>query len=828
MSLLTETPAALTLTGISKTYPGVRALDDVSISLAPGRVHAILGENGAGKSTLVGIAAGSVVPDAGTIGLAGRTNQQLRPAAARAQGLAIVYQTPALAPSLSVVDAVLTLLPDEKVPARREAATWLSGHFAALGLDIDPHAIVGELSQREAHLIEIAAALASEPEVLVLDEPTEALGPEETEWLFERIAELVARGVAIAYITHRIPEVVAIASDLTVLRDGRVVGAGSVADFTAEEIVTLIIGRSLETTFPAKGTAADAPVLLDVASLTGDGFHDVSFDVRRGQVVGVAGVEGNGQRQLLRALAGGGSRAGEVRLAGSRISLRSQRATARAGVVFLPGDRLGEAMFANLSIRENVVAPSLGAAMPHGWTRRPTEYALTREAIHEFAVKTATLETPLSALSGGSQQKVLLARARLGDPRVLLVEDPTQGVDAGARVEIYAFLRAMAESGVAVVVLSTDAVELEGLCDRVLVLSRGALAADLAGDEISERAITGVAVLAAGHHAGGDPDEHRRARHGRLRTHLQTLVLLALVVAMSGYTASRSSSFLDPLNVSQLLAAATVLVFVGLAQLIVVVTGGIDLSVGSVVALSGVVISFFAGGSTGSFAVGVPLAIAVGAAIGCLNGLLVTKLRIPAVIATLVSSVAVLGMAQILRPAPDGSATNAILTALGTTVATVPVLLIAALVVAGLVTFGLQRTSAGRALRAAGSDPVKANRMGVDVPLARVLAMTLAGAFSACAGLALYAQTGIGDANTGQSLTLASVTVIVLAGVNIFGGSGSAIGVAAAALLLQVITNSLTFLELSLAWQYWLQGAFVIVAAVIPMLMARGRAVVDR
>jgi ribose transport system ATP-binding protein len=823
MSLLTETPAALTLTGISKAYPGVRALDDVSISLEAGRVHAILGENGAGKSTLVGIAAGSVVPDSGTIGLAGQAHERLRPAAARARGLAIVYQTPALAPSLTVVDAVLTLLPEGKAPARREASRWLRDHFTALGLSIDPDAVVGDLSQREAHLIEIAAALASDPEVLVLDEPTEALGPEETAWLFERIAELVGRGVAIAYITHRIPEVVAIAQDLTVLRDGRVVGRGAVADFTADEIVTLIIGRSLETTFPPKADAGE-DVLLAVSDLSGPGFADVSFEVRRGEVVGLAGVEGNGQRQLLRALAGGGSSSGTVSVGGRRVSLRSHRAAARAGVVFLPGDRLGEAMFGKLSIRENVVAPALEDAMPRGVTRRRVEYDLTREAIREFAVKTATLETPVSSLSGGSQQKVLLARARLGDPRVLLVEDPTQGVDAGARVEIYAFLRRIAASGVAVVVLSTDAVELEGLCDRVLVLSRGAVAADLSGEEISERAITGVAVLAADHHADAEQAERRRVRGRGLRAHLQTAVLVGLIVAMAGYTTSRSSAFLDPLNVSQLLAAATVLVLVGLAQLVVVITGGIDLSVGSVVALSGVIVSFFAGGSAGSFAAGALLAICAGAVVGGINGLLVTRLQIPAVIATLVSSVAVLGMAQVMRPEPDGSATDTIMTALGTTVGSVPVLLMVAVGLAAVVAFALARTTAGRALRAAGSDAVKANRMGVDVPLARVLAMVLAGALSACAGLALYAQTGIGDANTGQSLTLASVTVIVLAGVNIFGGSGSAIGVAAAALLLQVITNSLTFLELSIAWQYWIQGAFVIVAAVIPMLASRARA----
>ena len=222
---MNETPttvaSALTLSGITKTYPGVTALDAVSVDIAAGRVHAVLGENGAGKSTLVGIAAGSVVPDAGTIGLAGREYDRIRPAEARESGLAIVYQIPALAPSLSVVDAVLLLLPASKRPSRRTAAAWVAAHFERLSLNIDPHALVSSLSLREAHLVEIAAALASDPRVLVLDEPTEALGPEETAWLFGQVRGLLDEGVAIVYITHRIPEVMEIGDDLTVLRDGR-------------------------------------------------------------------------------------------------------------------------------------------------------------------------------------------------------------------------------------------------------------------------------------------------------------------------------------------------------------------------------------------------------------------------------------------------------------------------------------------------------------------------------------------------------------------------------------------------------------------------------
>lgn len=817
-----DTP--LILSGITKVYPGVRALDDVSVSVAAGRVHAILGENGAGKSTLVGIAAGSVVPDSGTIGLAGEELPRMNTRDARERGLAIVYQTPALAPSLSVVDAVLLLLPESKRPSRATAVAWLTEHFRDLGLRIDPLAQIANLSLRDAHLVEIAAALASEPRVLVLDEPTEALGPEETRWLFERIELLLAGGTAIVYITHRIPEVVEIGHDLTVLRDGRVVGRGLVSEYDEENIVELIVGRSLETTFPDKPALLDdASPVFSISELEGRRFASVSFDARRGEIIGLAGVEGNGQREVLRALGGHGHASGSVTVDGQLVSLRSPRSAKAAGIVYLPGDRLGEAMFGAMTIRENIVAPSLRQAMPFGIINRPAEYRLTRQAIEGLAVKTPTLEAPITALSGGSQQKVLLARARLGDPRVLLVEDPTQGVDAGARVEIYAFLRAMAEAGTTVVVLSTDAVELEGLCDRVVVFSRGRVQTILDGDDVTERAITGTAVLSTDTSEATviTADAGARRRRSPLGAGgTQATVLLALALVLSLATTLVSSAFLNPLNVGQLLAASSVIILVGLAQLIVVMTGGIDLSIGSVVALSTVVVSYFGQGGPGVFALGVALAILAGAVVGAINGLLVTRLALPPVIATLVTSIAVVGIAQVLRPAPGGSATGDIMAAVGLAIAGVPVVLMIAVIIAVALWYVIERTTLGRGLRAAGSDAVKANRMGVNVDRMRFVAATLAGVLAAIAGLVLYTRTGIGDASTGQALTLTSVTAIVIAGASIFGGSGSAIAVAAAGLLLQTITSALSFLSLGLSWQYWLQGIFVILAALIPIVLA--------
>jgi ribose transport system ATP-binding protein len=269
---------------------------------------------------------------------------------------------------------------------------------------------------------------------------------------------------------------------------------------------------------------------------------------------------------------------------------------------------------------------------------------------------------------------------------------------------------------------------------------------------------------------------------------------------------------------------------VGLAQLLVVMTGGIDLSVGSVVALSGVIVSFFANGDMLLFIVGVAISIVAGLVVGVINGLLVTRLNIPPVIATLVTSIAIVGLAQVLRPQPSNTATDAIMTAIGTTVAGIPLILVVSLLIAVVLWFVIGRTRLGRGLRAAGSDPVKANRMGVSVRGMRMFAAVAAGGLSAVAGFALYTTTGIGDANTGQTLTLTSVTAIVIAGASIFGGSGSAIAVAAAGFLLETITSALTFLSLSLSWQYWVQGAFVLVAAVIPLVvrLARARAEATR
>ncbi|MFD2415089.1 ATP-binding cassette domain-containing protein [Amycolatopsis pigmentata] len=809
---------ALALSGIVKQYPGVRALAGVDLTVRPGQVHAVLGENGAGKSTLVGVAAGSVTPDQGRITLLGKEYPAMTPVVARAHGLALVYQTPALAPSLTVAEAMLVLLPETVRPSVAGAREWTRNHFAGLGLEIDAELRIADLTPREAHLVEIAAALATDPRVLVLDEPTEALGPDETDWLFRQVRALVSTGAAVVYITHRIPEIREIADTMTVLRDGHVVGGGDVAEFTDEQIVELIVGRSLDTTFPGKPDLTGAGTVFEFEGLTGAGFRDVSGSVRAGEIVGFAGVEGNGQREALRALAGLGRSQGRVRVGRRTARLSSPAAAAACGIVFLSGDRLREAMFGDLSVRENVDAlrlPDIAAARSLVLPGR--ERALVAPAVAALRVKAASLDTPVNTLSGGNQQKVLLARASLGSPKVLVVEDPTQGVDAGARLEIYRVLREVAGRGTAVVVLSTDAVELEGLCDRVLVFSRGRVKAELQAATLSEREITGAAVLSTELSEERPPPTGSRTRRRLFGGESQAVAMLALAILVAGLTTLSSPAFLSSLNIGQLLLATSSLAFVSLGQLLVVMTGGIDLSVGSVVALSVVTVSFFSGGSPALFVVGFCGAAGAGALIGLLNGLLVSRVSMPPVVATLVTSIGVLGIAQLLRPLPGGQAGDALLSLLGTTFGSLPLVFVLTVVVGVLAHVVVRRTRAGRALRATGSDAVRAARMGVGTARTRLSAYAVAGVLAALGGVALFSQTGVGDASVGQALTLTSVTAVVLGGASIFGGTGSALATVATAIFLQTITSALSFLSVSLAWQYWIEGILVVGAALVPL-----------
>ena len=484
-------PVVLSLRGASKAFGAVQALRDVSVECRAGEIHALVGENGSGKSTLLGIASGFLAPDEGAVEIGGSPLKSASPAEARRLGLGIAYQDYSHVLDLSVAENLFLAAPAGARPQYGRVRDWARSTLQGLSLDLDVDASAGALPLAERQLLEVAKALLTRPKVLLLDEPTTALGPDAVEQLHTLVLEQARAGVAIVYVSHRLPEVLAVAERVTVLRDGIGQGTFDAPSVSEEGLIALMIGRPLEVAFPERRAQdAEAEVLLAVSGLRGERFGPIDLVVRRGEIVGIAGAEGNGQVQFLRALAGVVPSTGTAACDGVQLDTRSPLGPLRAGVVLLSGDRRGEALFPALSVRANATVQVLSKLARIGVVTRARERRALDSLVSRLRVRMGSIEQPVQSLSGGNQQKISLIRPFLrGDVKVLLAEEPTQGVDVGARFDIYEALREKASEGVATVVKSSDPLELAGLCDRVVVMSRGRIVEEIAAADLGERRI---------------------------------------------------------------------------------------------------------------------------------------------------------------------------------------------------------------------------------------------------------------------------------------------------------------------------------------------------
>ncbi|MBN9174303.1 MAG: ATP-binding cassette domain-containing protein [Microbacterium sp.] len=810
----------LVLSGITKTFPGVRALTDVDLEVRSGEIHALVGENGAGKSTLMAVASGALAPDAGVVRIGGDELASADPERARAMGLAIVRQDPALLPDLTVAENMAVGVGYRRVGGLGRAARWAHDQLEPWQMGIDARSRVADLSVEQRFIVEIAKALALSPRVLILDEPTEHLSLEEVQKLFRRVREVVATGTAVVYISHRIPEVKQISDRITVLRDGKVRGTFLADDVDEAQIIEHAIGRKLEAVFPEKGSVAGSigeAERLEVRGLHSEDFADISFAVRAGEIVGLAGVQGNGQSALIRALAGQSPAAGAVVVDGAPVR-RGSTAAARAGIVYVPADRHREGVFLPLSVAENISAATLPDASAGGFVRESRVLARARDLIDRLSIKTPSPRTPVQSLSGGNQQKVVLARTMLARPRVLLAEEPTQGVDAGARVDIYRILRDAADQGAAVVVLSSDGVELEGLCDRVLIMSRGKVVRELDGTDVTEAEI-GRAALTSTTMREREERGRRQAWRDWLRgDHAPAVALATVFLALGLVVSAANPAYLSAFNINNLLFMVASLLFVGAAQQVVVLGAGFDLSIGPAMGFLVVIASFWIVDG-GNLYVGLGLMLLGALGIGAINGLLVTRFGVSPVVATLAMFMALQGLYLLLRSTPGGVIFPGVADMIQARVGIVPVVTIVAVVVLVVLEVALRRTRWGVELRAVGSQSAASERLGIRVGWVRFLSYVLASLLVLPAAIVLMAQIGIGDGRPSVSYTLSSVTVVVLAGTSIFGGRGSFIAVLAAAFLVQQILNVSPFLGLSQAWSYWLPGIVTLGAASLYAVM---------
>jgi len=492
----------LELRGVSRQFGAVRALTNVSFDCRAGEVHAIVGENGSGKSTLLGIASGFVDPDLGEIRIDGKRLRTDSPALARKLGLAMAYQDLSLVQAEPVKNNLFLAAPPEKRPPywrRKRWARKLLGEFD-LDLELFPDAPAGSLTLAERQLFEVAKALVSDPKVLLLDEPTTALGPDEVEDLHRTVSTIRNQGIGVVYVSHRLPEVLEIADRITVLRDGVAQGTFDAKQTTEHELVDLIVGRSFEAAFPPAALPEEQRHdVLVVEALQGQSFGPVTFTLESGEVVGIAGAEGNGQPQLFDTLSGRTPpRAGRVVCEDKELTLVSTHEAIGAGIMMLPGDRKHEALMTVLGVRVNSTIQSLRQFSVFNFLRRGTEEKAVQGLVDELEIRTPSLEQPVEFLSGGNQQKVVVSRTFLKKPSVILAYEPTQGVDVGSRFDIYQALRARTNEGAAILVKSSDPLELAGLCDRVLVLSRGQIVEEIPGDELTEVRIVEAIVRGPG------------------------------------------------------------------------------------------------------------------------------------------------------------------------------------------------------------------------------------------------------------------------------------------------------------------------------------------
>jgi len=492
----------LRLSAIAKRYGGVTALQEVDFACHRGSIHAILGENGAGKSTLIKVIAGVVQPDTGRMELEGRAVALAGPRDALAEGLVCVFQELSLMPDLSVADNLCITNPpgiagfiDGRAQRRRAEAL-----LAEVGCaDVDPRALVKDLSLSRRQLVEIAKALGRRPRLLILDEATSALTSADVQRVYEILRRLRDDGVAILYISHRMHEIEALADRCSVFRGGRHIETFPQGRHSAGEIVELMIGREITAVFPPKPQpVAGRPAMLAVDRLGWEGrLHELSLEVGRGEIVGLGGLDGQGQRELLLALFGVlRDVRGRVEVDGKPALAKSPRQAKAAGLglALVPEDRKSEGLMLAMSVRENLTLAALDGLSRLGLIDRRRETERAEAAVRQLSIRAGTLDLAVGGLSGGNQQKVVIAKWLMTEPRVILLMDPTRGIDIGTKQEVYLLLRRLADAGAALLLYSTDYDELIGLCDRVLIMYQGRIIRELAGAEITEQNIVAGAL----------------------------------------------------------------------------------------------------------------------------------------------------------------------------------------------------------------------------------------------------------------------------------------------------------------------------------------------
>ena len=843
--------AFLEMQGLSKRYGGVQALRGARLSIAaPGTAHALIGENGSGKSTLLGILSGQVRPDDGELRLGGRSLIFNTPADALREGIATVSQETAVAANLSVAENILM---GRRLVRTRRLINWRASRAAAariltqLKLDYDPEWLVGELGPGQRQMVEIARAISMQARILILDEPTSSLDSGEVAALFEVIEHLKREGVTILLVSHRLKELFQLCQTVTVLRDGQTVAQGALDQFDHDSLIAAMVGPQARTRTVARasrGSGAVGPTALEIRDLSAEGsLQNISLEVRAGEIIGLAGLIGSGRSELLECLFGLRAAEGAILVGGSAVDVRTPRDAIRAGIAFLPPDRKAQGLVLSGSARTNMMAVATAeharAAMP----RRRFEDPVITQFCRSMHVRLHDVDAPVSALSGGNQQKIALAKWLVKRPTVLLLDEPTRGVDVNAKREIHRLLEDVASEGVALLVSSSEPAELLELCDRILVMSRGRsvelVHAASANEETLMRLATGAGQ--SGHsveaqelpttngnegrpkHApvGDRSPIPARTREGAMGARVWRAVhhlvpVLALLAVTSLVFTMTSPGFLTGSNLSILLTSNAQLWVVAMALTFVMVGGAIDLSVAAMMALLGVLFAKLLELNVGpgaSFA----LTLAAGALLGGLaNGFLIARLRLSFLLVTLATTATLTGLVNLWT----GTIAIPVQTSLTEAIAfdsfagvAISIWIMAAIFLIGLLV--QVRTYFGRDIYAVGGNPVAAHLAGISTVRTTIAMFALTGMAAALAAVIGIGRTSAASPSVDSTVPFQAIAAVLLGGARISGGTGGVGGTALGVLFLATIENGLSLSGAASYWQKIVTGAILVGAVLI-------------
>jgi len=823
--------------GLVKTYPGVRALAGVDLVLSPGRIHALLGENGAGKSTLIHLLSGSLPPEAGSLELDGRPVVFASAAEARSRGVAVVHQEGDLFSELSVAE---NLGLEQGLPTRfglldtAELRRRTADALVALGVDLSPDPLAASLTPGQRQLVSLAAALALRPRVLILDEPTSSLSAGETERLFATVRRLRDAGTAVLYVSHRLEEVSALADEATVLRDGRVVWSGPLAGVRREDLIRHMVGREVLAVAPPEATTGDVLFRCEGLTAADGSFRDVTLEVRAGEVLGLYGLVGAGRTEWAQGVLGlRRVAAGRVVLRGEAVAPDGPGPQAARGLAYLPEDRLRQGLCRGLAVRANVALASLWQWAVGGLVALTSREAdRTRARCEQLQVKAASIEQEAGTLSGGNQQKVVLARWLERDPAVLLLDEPTRGIDVAARAEVYGLVRELTEQGRAVVLISSDLPEVLALSHRVGVFRDGVLVGVREADTWTPETLAAAALpenltpqppLRSGEGGPECPSPLSASERGaggvRLRL-LALLVVLLVVVLQVGGTALGKGDFLAPANLAGVATETALLGLCALGAAVVLLAGGLDISLGAIMVLSGAVAGQL-------WREGYPLPVVFATAVGCgtlaglLNATLTLLGRVHPIVVTLGTMSLYRGVAvwwlheqDVLIPGAERAVFTEPMLGLPL------VVWLTAAVAVGLAWF-LARTLPGRHLVAVGSNPAAARRVGLSRARSWLLAFGLQGALLGLAALCYLGRSGQLQQVGHEDRTLEAIAAAVVGGVAVTGGRGRVVGVLLGCLFLLLLSPLCQTFNVPTTWRQTLVGLVLLTAVLADALRRR-------